>query len=97
VLLKLEHIRVNGGTQPRVQLLIEVMEDYAEQMRSGAEFPPITVFFDGKDYWLPNARGVKGRGGSSTATDTGRRARIANRALRAPLAGPWTRSATRGN
>ena len=45
-------IRVDGGTQPRAELLIEVMEDYAEQMRGGVEFPPITVFFDGKDYWL---------------------------------------------
>ncbi len=45
-------IRVDGGTQPRAELLIEVMEDYAEQMLGGVEFPPITVFFDGKDYWL---------------------------------------------
>lgn len=45
-------IRVDGGTQPRAELLIEVMEDYAEQMRGGVKFPPITVFFDGKNYWL---------------------------------------------
>lgn len=50
--LNYEKIRMDGGTQPRSQLLIEVMEDYAEQMRAGVEFPPITVFFDGKDYWL---------------------------------------------
>jgi len=52
VKLELVKIRVDGGTQPRAELLIEVMEDYAEQMRNGVEFPPITVFFDGKDYWL---------------------------------------------
>ena len=52
MLLELAKIRVDGGTQPRAELLIEVMEDYAEQMRNGVEFPPITVFFDGKDYWL---------------------------------------------
>jgi len=45
-------IRIDGGTQPRAELLIDVMEDYAEQMRNGVEFPPITVFFDGKEYWL---------------------------------------------
>ena len=50
--LNYEQIRIDGGTQPRAELLIEVMEDYAEQMRDGVEFPPITVFFDGKEYWL---------------------------------------------
>ena len=50
--LNYEQIRIDGGTQPRVELLIEVMEEYAEQMRAGVEFPPITVFFDGKEYWL---------------------------------------------
>lgn len=39
--LNYEQIRTDGGTQPRSQLLIEVMEDYAEQMRAGVEFPPI--------------------------------------------------------
>jgi len=52
VKLNYEQIRMDGGTQPRSQLLIEVMEDYAEQMRAGVEFPPLTVFFDGKEYWL---------------------------------------------
>lgn len=50
--LNYEQIRMDGGTQPRSQLLIEVMEDYAEQMRAGVAFPPIIVFFDGKEYWL---------------------------------------------
>lgn len=50
--LKYEQIRIDGGTQSRAELLIPVMEDYAEQMRLGVKFPPITVFFDGKDYWL---------------------------------------------
>ena len=50
--LDLEKIRIDGGTQPRGELLNEVMEDYAELMRNDVEFPPITVFFDGKHYWL---------------------------------------------
>ena len=50
--LNLGQIRIDGGTQPRAELLIEVMEDYAEQMKAGVEFPPITVFFDGDAYWL---------------------------------------------
>jgi len=50
--LDIRKIRIDGGTQPRAELLIEVMEDYADEMRNGAEFPPITVFFDGTEYWL---------------------------------------------
>ena len=50
--LALDKIRLDGGTQPRAELLLEVIDDYAEQMRGGAEFPPVIVFFDGRDYWL---------------------------------------------
>jgi hypothetical protein len=52
MLLQYHQIRMDGGTQPRSELEIPVMEDYAELMRCGTQFPPITVFFDGKDYWL---------------------------------------------
>lgn len=52
MLLDLDLIRLDGATQPRAELLTDVMEEYAEQMRNGVEFPPITVFFDGTDYWL---------------------------------------------
>lgn len=45
-------IRTDGGTQPRAQLQREVIEDYAEQMKQGVTFPPLAVFFDGKQYWL---------------------------------------------
>jgi hypothetical protein len=50
--LELAKIRLEDGTQPRAQLSSEVINDYAEQMRMGAKFPPIVVFYDGKDYWL---------------------------------------------
>jgi len=50
--LEIEKIRRDGGTQPRSQLLIEVTEDYVEQMRAGVDFPAVTVFFDGNEYWL---------------------------------------------
>jgi len=50
--LKLTQIRIDGGTQPRVEIDQEVVADYAEQMRDGVEFPPVTVFFDGAAYWL---------------------------------------------
>ncbi len=50
--LKLSQIRIDGGTQPRVEINQEVVADYADQLRSGEEFPPVTVFFDGAAYWL---------------------------------------------
>jgi ParB-like chromosome segregation protein Spo0J len=50
--LTLEHIETNGGTQTRAAVHAEVVESYAEEMKGGADFPPIVVFFDGKEYWL---------------------------------------------
>ena len=45
-------IRLDGGTQPRAALDFNAVEDYAEAMGAGATFPPVTVFYDGTDYWL---------------------------------------------
>ena len=50
--LALSMIRTDGGTQPRAGLNSEVVDEYAEAMTSGAEFPTVTVFYDGTDYWL---------------------------------------------
>jgi len=45
-------IRIDGGTQARAKLNQDVVAEYAEKMRDGEVFPPVTVFFDGSDYWL---------------------------------------------
>jgi hypothetical protein len=45
-------IRTDGGTQPRLQLSAETINDYAESMADGVAFPPVVVFYDGADYWL---------------------------------------------
>ncbi len=50
--LAIDRIRRDGGTQPRSTLSSDETQDYAELMRGGIEFPPITVFFDGHEYWL---------------------------------------------
>jgi hypothetical protein len=42
----------DGGAQMRVEMRIETIHDYADDMLGGAQFPPITVYFDGTDYWL---------------------------------------------
>lgn len=52
MLLKLDQLRLDGGTQPRAVLNQDVINEYADLMRSGVVFPPVTVFFDGNDYWL---------------------------------------------
>jgi hypothetical protein len=50
--LNLLNIRIDGGTQARLQLNQDVVAEYAEKMREGEVFPPVTVFFDGSEYWL---------------------------------------------
>jgi hypothetical protein len=50
--LSLDRIDIYGGTQARVRTSDEAIASYAEDMENGAEFPPVTVYFDGADYWL---------------------------------------------
>ncbi len=50
--LRVKKIRCDGGTQPRTTIYDKVVAEYAEAMREGAAFPPLTVFYDGKDHWL---------------------------------------------
>jgi hypothetical protein len=50
--LEISLIRLDGGTQPRSELNIETVNDYAEAMKAGAIFPAVTIFFNGTDYWL---------------------------------------------
>lgn len=51
-MLSLEQIRIDGDTQARVQLDQGTVDEYADAYLSGAEFPPVTVFFDGAERWL---------------------------------------------
>lgn len=52
VRLPIGHLRRDGGTQPRAHVNLKTVEDYSEAMAGGAAFPPVTVFFDGQEYWL---------------------------------------------
>ena len=46
-------IRTDGGTQIRACETFQTkVEEYALAIGAGAEFPPLTVFFDGTVYWL---------------------------------------------
>lgn len=50
--LTLEQIKVNEQAQSRVELNQAKVDEYAEEIKSGAEFPPVIVYFDGGTYWL---------------------------------------------
>lgn len=50
--MRLEEIRIDGGTQARAKMSDVTIQDYADAMKDGAIFPPVTVFFDGSEYWL---------------------------------------------
>jgi hypothetical protein len=50
--LPLDGIRIDGGTQPRERIDESAVQEYAEAMDSGSEFPPVVVFFDGAEHWL---------------------------------------------
>jgi ParB family chromosome partitioning protein len=49
-LLPLTEIHLDSGTQTRVYTSEDAVADYAERLLEGDEFPPIEVFFDGKEY-----------------------------------------------
>jgi transposase-like protein len=50
--LSISKIRTDGGTQPRAAIDYAAVDDYMDAMLAGVKFPPITVFYDGTDYWL---------------------------------------------
>lgn len=50
--LKLNDIRIDGGTQFRDQIDQDLVKEYKEAMLNGAEFPLMQTAFDGSNYWL---------------------------------------------
>ncbi len=49
--VRLDLIRLDGGTQLRVAPNLGTVDDYAEAFKAGVAFPPADVYFDGTDYW----------------------------------------------
>jgi len=50
---KLELTKVQKkGTQVRVSTNEATIAEYVESIESGAQFPPIIVYFDGENYWI---------------------------------------------
>ena len=51
--LSLSEIRIDGGTQPRAEIDEQyIAENLVPALDGGATMPPLTVFYDGKYYWL---------------------------------------------
>lgn len=50
--LSLSLIIADEQFQPRAILSQETINDYAEHMMAGVQFPPVIVFLDGTAYWL---------------------------------------------
>jgi hypothetical protein len=50
--VKLNDIRIDGGTQCRVEIDQALIYQYVERMKEGDEFPMIETVFDGATYWL---------------------------------------------
>lgn len=51
-MFNIELIRIDKGTQSRIAISQETVDDYARQMDDGAKFPPVIAFHDGVDYYL---------------------------------------------
>ena len=51
-MIPIASIRTDGGTQPRAAINPAIVDEYRADMMGGTTFPPVTVFFDGSDYWL---------------------------------------------
>ena len=52
MLLELEKIRRDGGTQPRERTDHDTVTEYSEAMGRGEVFPAVRVIYDGESYWL---------------------------------------------
>jgi hypothetical protein len=50
--LHLSKIRLDGNTQPRVELEESLISEYEEAYKTGIQMPPLEVMFDGASYWL---------------------------------------------
>lgn len=52
MILNLNVLRIDGGTQSRAVISQEQIDNYAEDMAAGDKFPDVTVFFNGLEYYL---------------------------------------------
>ncbi len=51
-LIDMSVVRIDGDTQPRTAINPGIVQEYAEALEAGVEFPAVTVVHDGAMYWL---------------------------------------------
>ena len=51
-IINIKTIRIDGGTQSRVEINNDIVTEYAQAIQAGAEFPAVVVFNDGVHNWL---------------------------------------------
>lgn len=93
-MLELEQIRLDGGTQSRVELNQDTVAEYRQAFMDGAVFPPVVVFFDGANYWL--ADGFHRYFGARDAGESALHAEIINGTQRDALLYSLKANATHG-
>jgi hypothetical protein len=50
--ISLDAINITGGTQSRLKIDEDYVEEILGKMKEDTEYQPVTAFFDGKEYWL---------------------------------------------
>ena len=50
--ISLDAINITGGTQSRLKINEDYVEEILGKMKEDTEYQPVTAFFDGKEYWL---------------------------------------------
>lgn len=50
--MKITQLKIELQTQSRVAINQDAVAEYADAMMDGEKFPPVTAFFDGKEYYL---------------------------------------------
>lgn len=51
-ILEMSVVRIDGDTQPRTAINPGIVQEYAEAMEAGVQFPPVTIVHDGAAHWL---------------------------------------------
>ena len=51
-MIDISKIKIDSKAQSRMKLCKATIDEYAEGYKEGVKFPPVTLFYDGKDYWL---------------------------------------------
>jgi hypothetical protein len=50
--MKITQLKIELQTQSRVAINQDAVSEYADAMMDGEKFPPVTAFYDGKEYYL---------------------------------------------